>query len=190
MAVDPQVDICNRSLIALGSRAIITSLAQDSNEAKTFNAMFGPLRDELLRLAPWNCAVCADPLSLISAGMGTPENPFNPAAVQWNKALPMPPWAYEYAYPVACLRALYIIPQFATGLAGGVPITTAITGGMPQYWNGPPVRFKETINQVITAVPPGTIVTPGRPRTQHATPPVGARGPPRTAHGPPPNLPS
>jgi hypothetical protein len=40
------------------------------------------------------------------------------------------------------------VPQFTTGFASGVPITTAVTGGSPAFWNGPPVRFKVAIDQI------------------------------------------
>jgi len=40
------------------------------------------------------------------------------------------------------------VPQFSTGFTGGVPITTAITGGAPAWWNGPPVRFQVSIDQI------------------------------------------
>lgn len=106
-----------------------------------------PLRDELLRLAPWNCAQNTTNLSLICAAPGTPENP-TAGTPSWQKGQPPPPWAYEYAYPADCLRPLWIVPQFTTGFASGVPITTAVTGGAPQFWNGPPVRFKVAIDQL------------------------------------------
>jgi hypothetical protein len=40
------------------------------------------------------------------------------------------------------------VPQFSTGFVGGIPITTAVTGGAPQFWNGPPVRFKVGVDQI------------------------------------------
>lgn len=105
------------------------------------------MRKELLRLAPWNCATNFNNLSLVCAAPGTPENQSAGSAL-WQKGIPPPPWAYEYAYPADCLRPLWIIPQFTTGFSGGTPITTAITGGAPQFWNGPPVRFKVAIDQI------------------------------------------
>jgi hypothetical protein len=48
-----------------------------------------------------------------------------------------------------------VVPQFTTGFTSGVPITTAVTGGAPAFWNGPPVRFKVAIDQIspITGKP-------------------------------------
>jgi hypothetical protein len=40
------------------------------------------------------------------------------------------------------------VPQFSTGFSSGVPITTAVTGGAPAFWNGPPVRFQVSIDQI------------------------------------------
>lgn len=98
-------------------------------------------------MAPWNCATNYLNLTLICAAPGTPENPTTGTAT-WQKGQPPPPWAYEYVYPSDCLRPLWIVPQFTTGFASGVPITTAVTGGVPQFWNGPPVRFKVAIDQI------------------------------------------
>ena len=119
---------------------------EDSNEAEAVNLWLEPLRDEVLRLAPWNCATNYNNLSLLKSAPGTPENPDEGAAV-WSKAIPAPPWAYEYGYPSDCIRPLWIVPQFTTGFASGVPITTAVTGGAPNFWNGPPVRYKVAIDQ-------------------------------------------
>lgn len=139
-------DIVNRALAAIGTRTTIASFLEPSNEAKQANLLYIPLRDELLRLAPWNCCTTYNVLQFISAAPGTPENPSQSPSL-WNKSLPAPPWAYEYAYPTDCLRDLFIIPQFQTGFASGVPITTAITGGIPNFWSGPPVRHKVIVDQ-------------------------------------------
>lgn len=141
-----EVDIANRALSAIGTRSTISSLTEYSNEALQCNLLLEPLRDEILRLAPWNCATNTANLALISAAPGTPENPTTGTAT-WQKGQPYPPWAYEYAYPSDCLRVLWIVPQFSTGFASGVPLTTAVTGGSPSFWQGPPVRFKVAIDQ-------------------------------------------
>lgn len=147
-----QTDIANRMLQAIGTRTTIASLTENSPEARQCSICIEPLRDELLRMAPWNCATNFNALALVCAAPGTPENP-NPATTQWQKGQPAPPWSYEYMYPADCLRPLWIVPQFTTGFASGVPITTAITGGAPQFWNGPPVRFKVSIDQLLNGVP-------------------------------------
>lgn len=137
-------DICNRALQAIGTRTTVTDaeLANgDTNEAIQFNLIYENYRDDLLRMAPWNCALRTANLTYISSVPGTPENS-SPATSLWQPGQPAPPWAYEYQYPVDCLRAVQIIPANQTGFASGVPITTAVTGGSAFFWTGPPVRFR------------------------------------------------
>jgi hypothetical protein len=148
------VDIANRALSAIGTRSQIADLSEDSNEARSAKLLLEPLRDELLRMAPWNCAFTFNNLSLICSAPGTPENP-TAGASTWEKGTPPPPWSYEYAYPSDCLRPVYIVPQFTTGFTSGVPITTAVTGGAPAFWNGPPVRFKVGLDQIGPTGQPG-----------------------------------
>src|SRR5882757_245095 len=141
-----ETDVTNRALQLIGTRTNISSLSEQSNEAIQASLVIDQLRDDLLRMAPWDCAFNFANLNLITAAPGTPEN--TTAGTQlWQKGQPAPPWAYEYAYPVDCLRACMIIPQFQTGFAGGIPITTAVTGGAASFWQGPPVRYKITIDQ-------------------------------------------
>jgi hypothetical protein len=153
-------DIANRALSLIGTRSTIASLSEQSNEAIAASTWIDVVRDEVARLAPWNCVKNFNLLTLSCAAPGTPENP-NPGTSQWAKGIPPPPWAYEYLYPADCLRPLWIVPQFQTGFGAGIPITTAVTGGAPAFWNGPPVKFQVSIDQID----PGT----GLP----ASPPLG-----------------
>lgn len=146
-----ETDIANRALMAIGTRSQIASLSEDSPEARACNQLLEPLRDELLRLAPWGCATNYNNLALICAAPGTPENPTT-GTTQWEKGIPPPLWFYEYAYPIDCLRALWIVPQLFSGFPG-VPITTAVTGAVPQAWTGPAIRFKIAIDQVTDGLP-------------------------------------
>jgi hypothetical protein len=150
-ATDTLTTIANQALASIGNRSVISALSEQSNEAIQVNLVMNDVIQELLRMAPWDCAFNTNTLQLITATPGTPENPAS-GPVQWNKTLPAPPWSYEYAYPADCLRACWIVPQYMTGFASGVPITTAVTGGSPSYWNGPPARFKAAIDQPITVV--------------------------------------
>lgn len=134
------VEITNRALQVMGSRTTVASMSEVSNEARQANLIIEKLRDELVRKAPWNFARKFANLTYITSAPGTPENP-NASGLVWAPGIPAPPWAYEYQYPTDCLRALWIVPQFATGFGGGIPITTAVTGGTPSFWNGPPVKF-------------------------------------------------
>lgn len=178
-------DIVNRALQVIGSRTTVTDAelaASSSNEAIQANILLLPLRDELLRMAPWNCATNVANLVYITSAPGTPENT-SAGTTLWQKGQPAPPWAYEYQYPVDCLRPLFVIPQYQTGFSGGIPITTAVTGGAAAFWQGPPVRFKVGIDQfypVLTAVKvaggsgyaAGDIITAAAGAT--SSPPIGA----------------
>lgn len=142
-------DIVNRALQSFGSRTTITSsnlTNSDCNEAIQANLVLERIRDEVLRRAPWGSARNFALLAYITSAPGTPENP-NDTRTSWAKGLPPPPWAYEYQYPVDCLKALFVVPQFTTGFASGIPITTAITGSAPSFWMGPPQRFEVSIDQ-------------------------------------------
>jgi len=88
--VPQQVDLVNRALQVLGTRTTITTgeLANNStNEAIQANIAYDNIRQTLLRMAPWDCALTTLPLTLITAAQGTPEN-MSPAQNLWTKAPP------------------------------------------------------------------------------------------------------
>lgn len=141
-------DIINRALQAIGTRTTITAaelVAQSSNEAIQAALIYEQLRDELLRMAPWDCATNFANLTWITSTPGTPENT-SAATALWAKGQPPPPWTYQYQYPVDCLRALWIPQQIQSGFPG-IPITTAVTGGAAIFNQGPPVKYKVAIDQ-------------------------------------------
>lgn len=155
-------DIVNRALQVVGTRTTVTAaeLANNTtNEAIQANIIYDNVRRKLLRMAPWNCGVKTANLVYITSTPGTPENT-SPSTNLWTPGQPAPPWAYEYQYPVDCLRACWVIPATQTGFAGGVPITTAVTGGAPSFWAGPPVKF---VVQTDTFYPVtgATVAVPG-----------------------------
>jgi hypothetical protein len=121
-------------------------LANSTNEAIQANLILEPYRDQLLRMAPWDCAMKYNNAIYITSVPGTPENT-SPALNNWVPGQPAPPFAYEYYYPGDCLRMCYIIPAQQTGFADGVPITTAVTGGAPALWQGSPIKFKVSTDQ-------------------------------------------
>lgn len=158
---DP-TSLANLALQSFGSRTTLTAaqlLAGSNNEAKQINLTYANTRDSLLRLAPWDCGMKTANLAYITSVPGTPENT-SPATNLWTPGQPRPPWAYEYQYPVDCLKACWIIPATQTGYAGGVPITTAVTGGAPSLWNGTPIRFKTAIDR-FTPVTGATVAAGG-----------------------------
>jgi hypothetical protein len=137
------VDIANRALQVPGTRTTVTAneLANNlTNEAIQINLVLANTRRKLLRMAPWGCALKTVNLVYITSSPGTPEN-VSPATTLWAPGQPAPPWAYEFQYPVDCLRTGWIIPATQTGFAGGIPVTTAVTGGAASFWQGPPVKY-------------------------------------------------
>lgn len=143
---------CNNALIKIGSQRVISSLTQDSVEAKACNTIYANTRDTLFRMAPWNCAMKTANLVYITSVPGTPENT-SPAAALWAPGIPRPPWAYEYQYPSDCLKPCWLIPSFQIGFTG-IPITTAVTGGAPTTWLGEPIVYKVGVDVFypVTAV--------------------------------------
>src|SRR5262245_12550586 len=140
------VSITNEALQKMGTQTTVSSMSENSNEAIQANLVISDLRDRLLRMAPWNCAAFCANLTYITSTPGPPANA-TAGPETWEPGQPRPPWAYEYQYPVDCLRPMWVVPQFTTGFAAGVPITTAVTGGVPTYWNGPAVRFVVGVDQ-------------------------------------------
>lgn len=148
--------LVNLALQSFGSRTTVTDAelaANSTNEAIQANLTFNNTRDSLLRMAPWDCALKTANLNYITSVPGTPENT-SPATNLWQPGQPRPPWAYEYQYPVDCLRACWVIPALNTGFAGGISITTAVTGGASTTWLGGPIPFKIGIDQFYPAITP------------------------------------
>lgn len=140
--------IVNRGLQVIGTRTTVTDAelaGSTSNEAIQANLVLYEYRDQLLRMAPWDCGLKTGNLTYITSVPGTPENT-SPQTSLWTPGQPAPPWAYEYQYPVDCLRACWVIPATQTGYAGGIPITTAVTGGASVALT-PPIRFKVQVDE-------------------------------------------
>jgi hypothetical protein len=181
------LDIANRALQVMGSRTNMTSgefAGQTSNEAIQAQLIMFQLRDELNRMAPWDCVTKWASMTYISTLPGNPENP-QAGSPLWQLGQPAIPWSYEYQYPVDCLRARMIIPQFTTQ-AGGVPIYPAgtVTGAGQPGWTGPALKFRVSTDQFfgISAAAPaaggsgyiaGDIITLAQPSftfTQNTAP--------------------
>ena len=144
-----KVDIVNRALQNMGTRTTVTAaelVAQSTNEAIQAELIYDNCRDDLSRMAPWNCTMQTRDLVYITSMPGTPENT-SPATARWQQGQPAPPWQYEYQYPEDCLRPVTIVPTTATGSGINPPITTAVTGGAASYWQGPPVRYQVAVDQ-------------------------------------------
>ena len=82
------VQICNRALIRLGADTI-TSLTENSKEARLCNILFDVVRKDLLRAHPWNFSI-----KRTSVAYSTTEPEFE--------------FDYQYALPSDCLRVLNV----------------------------------------------------------------------------------
>lgn len=82
------VDICNRALSRLGTRATISALDENSIEARTAFVWYTATRDTLLRAHDWNFAR----RRVILAEQGTAPTG----------------WTFRYALPTDCIRLLRI----------------------------------------------------------------------------------
>ncbi len=140
------VDIINRSLQEIGTRTTITQSQLDNlstNEAKQAALAYINVRDDILRRAPWACALNYMNLEYITSSPGTPENT-SAATATWSRGQPAPPWLYEYQYPVDCIRACWIVPQIQTGTPTAVyPVATGLPAA---FSSGVPVRFATGID--------------------------------------------
>lgn len=123
MSILSDVAICNLALDACGARSTITSLQENSKEAKACARQYSPALAAVLQAASWNFARAQVSLTLLKDGTLTPPD-----------SVPTP-WVYEYAYPSDCIQARYIMPliQSSPGsVVGALGLPSAI---------GSPVRF-------------------------------------------------
>jgi hypothetical protein len=149
------LDIANRALQFFGSRTNMSLSefnGQTSNEAIQTNLIMFKLRDELNRMAPWNCARKYVTLTYITSQPGTPENSASGPPL-WAPGMPAPQWSYEYQYPSDCVRPRFITPQY-TSLAGGTPIYPlgTVTGFSPIGWSGPALKYEVSSDQFYPVI--------------------------------------
>ena len=149
-----EVDIVNNALQIIGTRTTVTEDEynnQTSNEAIQARLVIARLRDDLLRMAPWDCGLKTKNLVYITSAPGTPQN-VSPATALWQPGQPQPPWTYEYQYPVDCLRACWIVPANQTTSVGSTPIYPVTTGGGVVGYGGPPIKFKVATDTFVPVI--------------------------------------
>lgn len=137
--------ICNQALAAVGTRTSITSIGEQSNEARQCLLQYDPTRRHLLRSAHWGFARAYVAPALLLARYGTPENP-GPGKpdYRWDaQQEPPPPWLYAYYVPSDSLAVRYIVPASATEISTTPPIFgTPSSTFWPENWMGPMVKFE------------------------------------------------
>ena len=82
------VDMCNSALNLLGA-STISSLTEDTKNARLCNQRFEPIRDRVFRSHNWNCLIKRVQLAQDSTA-------------------PVVEYSYAYTLPVGCLRVLKI----------------------------------------------------------------------------------
>jgi len=97
------VDICNEAMDLLGA-ATITSLTENSNEARLCNRRFDTVRDAVLRAHPWNVAITRSQLAQDSTAPAfgftyqytLPTNPYCLRVLSfWNSSVDNEVAAYD-----------------------------------------------------------------------------------------------
>lgn len=99
--ITDEVSIYNLALNAVGTRSNITSPTEKSREAEVCRLWFGPVRDQVLRAAPWPSCRAWQRLAVLK------ERDTN---VSWTEGDPDPEYAYAYSTP-----SDMISPRFLAG---------------------------------------------------------------------------
>jgi hypothetical protein len=121
--VTSPVDLCNMALGQIGARTDITGInpasPPNNKGAVTAALLYQTQADAVFRAAHWNSGRLQNPLTLLRAATGTPENPA-------GTTLPLPPtpWLYEYAWPPDCLLMRFVVPKPVPAAATLVPLMT------------------------------------------------------------------
>lgn len=113
------VDISNRAINLLGLKKTISSMTQDSEEAKACNLIYTPVLNWCIGLTNWNFSRKTAILTQLRA--------VAPPVGTWTVASPSPPWLYEYGVPTDFVRARLI---------------TNSTHADTSAWDGEPQRFQ------------------------------------------------
>lgn len=135
------VDIANRALQLLGTRSIVASLGEQSNEAVQMNLCLTPIQNWCFGLANWNFARTTAALTIAKGP--PPTGPGN-----WSTTYPPPPWLYEYTLPTNFIRALYMTNN----------ATANLTASAAPGWVGDPKRFA-IASDTVTGVQQPVLLT-------------------------------
>lgn len=98
MAAD-EVSVYNMALNAIGTRDNVSSPSEGSREAEVCRLWFGPVRDQVLRAAPWSCAKAHERLALLAERADS---------LAWTNGDPDPGYRFAYAAPSDMLNPRYL----------------------------------------------------------------------------------
>lgn len=118
-------DIANQALDAAAIDLVIGDMQEGTRQAQVVLRAYSQCLRQLLRAAHWDFARRQAPLVLLADATGqTPDVPTIVPA----------PWAYEYAYPIDCMKARFVPREFVNpgapsgnyALPNGVPILPGV----------------------------------------------------------------
>ena len=109
---DNEVSIYNMALNAIGTRDNVAATTEESREAEVCRLWFGPVRDHVLRAAPWPSTRAYARLALLAERDDT---------LAWASTDPEPGFRYAYAAPSDMLypRNLTSFGRFTLGIYAG-----------------------------------------------------------------------
>lgn len=124
--------ICNRAIgqAGAGQEHFIGDIEEGTEAANLCLVHYMPVIEQLLRAAHWDFARKLAPLTMLGDRTGNTDN---------VGSLVMPPWTYEYAYPIDCMKARFVPvngisqslqPSTPSGNIS-LPTTPQTTGGDP-----------------------------------------------------------
>ena len=104
-------DIVNRALDLIGATVFVSDIEDGSKQSLVALRQYGPGLRQLLRSCHWNFARKRSPLTLLqdSTGQTAQQQAQAGQPVTVGNGTPnMPPWIYEYAWPIDCVKARFV----------------------------------------------------------------------------------
>ena len=152
-------DIANVALMEIGSQSTVSSInpSDGSTEGNACSILYTPKIQALHRAAHWNFARKQALLTQLKAAVINGVVSTDPPPI---------PWLYEYAYPVDCIKARFLMPLINTNSSTSPPLTTN-QSAIPLWWNIPAVPFVvgtdfdaegNTIRVILTNAPQAILV--------------------------------
>ncbi len=104
-------DVCSRALDLIGAPVSIADIEDGSKQSQVALRHYGPALRQLHRSAHWNFTRRRAVLTLLQDATGQTAQQQQAAGLPvtvGNGTHNMPPWTYEYAWPIDCVRARFV----------------------------------------------------------------------------------
>src|ERR1700722_8040353 len=160
-------DLCNRALDAIGVNGWIGDIEEGTEPAQAMLRVYGHFLRQLLRKCHWNFARRQAPLNLLQDATGQTtqyQTQNNLPGTVGPGPVGMPPWIYEYSWPIDAVLARYIpvswhfngtgIPNGNISISQSIPISGTTPSVLP-YIRQHPSRFLVTYDVIpnLTGAP-------------------------------------